>query len=395
MGNKWEVQTLMKRALYAQIIDHYKSKILNKEILPDEQLPTEMEMADLFGVSRITTKRALEELERDGFIYRKRGQGSFVLPVSQEKKSTGNRLVAIVIPTNDRRGRRIDYIRGATEYLNQAGYYLVVQTTDDSPELEREMLANLVRNGIQGIIYYPTSRSNFDVLYQLVLDQYPIVIIDKYFDALPLNYVVSDNFKGGYMAAAHLIKHGHRRIAFLSNPYIENISSVQDRFFGFCSAMKDNGIPVSKDNILLGLWDKVVSRHQSEEETIEFYKGILTKLKKDGVTAIFAENDYIALFAAKVLRLMGLCIPDDMSIVGFDNIELMANMDLQLTTMDQDFYQIGKMAGKAVVDRMEGKNLDNEIFKVPVKLLERGSVADLTASECSIAPEGMDTKTMG
>jgi len=89
-----------KKPLYMQIFEHYRQKIINKELLPDDQLPTEMEMAEIFGVSRITTKRALEELERAGLIYRKRGQGSFVLGLYQKKVNepgTKN-VISMIIP---------------------------------------------------------------------------------------------------------------------------------------------------------------------------------------------------------------------------------------------------------------------------------------------------------
>ena len=95
-----------KKPLYEQIFEHYRDKIVNRELMPGDQLPTEMEMAEIFGVSRITTKRALEELEREGLIYRKRGQGSFVLDLFQKKPNQpgAKNVISIIIPSTSMRG---------------------------------------------------------------------------------------------------------------------------------------------------------------------------------------------------------------------------------------------------------------------------------------------------
>ncbi len=366
--------TNKKKALYTQIIEHYQKKIVNQEILPNEQLPTELEMAEIFGVSRITTKRALGELERAGLIYRKRGQGSFVLPVIKEKQIACNNLIAIVIPTNDSRGRRIDYIRGATDYLKSTGYYLTVHTTFEDREKERELLLKLMHDGIQGIIYYPSSRYNFDILYQMTLEQYPIVSIDTYFQSLPISYVVSDNFQGGYLATKHLIDNGHKQIAFMANSHIETVSSARERYFGYCTALKDNRLQIRNEHILLGLWEDVVKYHKSEEETILFYKETLANLIKDGVKAIFGEYDYITLFVGKVLGYMGYRVPEDISIIGYDNIEVLEHLDLPLTTIDQNFYEIGNKAAHLITEIINGNKSIQRRNKVPVKLMERESV---------------------
>ncbi|VTR33137.1 Arabinose metabolism transcriptional repressor [Actinobacillus pleuropneumoniae] len=108
-------------------------------------------------MSRITTRRALEELERDGFIYRVKGSGSFVKPRQrgQEQRSVGTeKMISLILPSEDDRGT-MGYIRGASDWLNANGYYLSIHQSDYDSQKERDLLEMLTRKGIAAIILYP------------------------------------------------------------------------------------------------------------------------------------------------------------------------------------------------------------------------------------------------
>lgn len=345
-----------------------KKEILSNTLQPGERLPTEMELAELFGVSRITSKRALEELEKEGLIYRKRGQGSFALSTKDRKKDNLGNLISMILPTDNTGGRRIEYIRGATDYLNQEGYYLSIHTTFDDPDKEKEYLMQLSRNGVKGIIYYPSNQRNFDILCSLSVEEFPIVLIDKKIQSLPLSSVASNNIDGGYQAVSYLIQLGHRRIAYIAYVMLEDLSSVKERFLGYCKALKDNDIPIDLD---------IVRAPIGGSEKSGKLRQVIDDLIRRDITAIFTEHDYLAIEVARTLSSMNIRIPEQVSVVGFDNVEILDHLDLKLTTIDQDFYSIGEKAAKLLLRYIRNGKYEYEEESIPVRLILRESTARL------------------
>lgn len=358
----------LQKPLYLKIFDHLKKEILSNTLQPGERLPTEMELAELFGVSRITSKRALEELEKEGLIYRKRGQGSFALSTKDRKKDNLGNLISMILPTDNTGGRRIEYIRGATDYLNQEGYYLSIHTTFDDPDKEKEYLMQLSRNGVKGIIYYPSNQRNFDILCSLSVEEFPIVLIDKKIQSLPLSSVASNNIDGGYQAVSHLIQLGHRRIAYIAYVMLEDLSSVKERFLGYCKALKDNDIPIDLD---------IVRAPIGGSEKSGKLRQVIDDLIRRDITAIFTEHDYLAIGVARTLSSMNIRIPEQVSVVGFDNVEILDHLDLKLTTIDQDFYSIGEKAAKLLLRYIRNGKYEYEEESIPVRLILRESTARL------------------
>ena len=367
------------KPMYMQIIEYLKEKINGKQLLPGQQLPTEMKLATQFGVSRITSKKALEELEREGMIYRKRGQGSFVSYTDAKSNSTGtNKLIAIVFPYRGVNGWVMSYINGVMSYLNPAGYYLSVHCTEGKYSIEREFLNQLPANGIKGIIYYPeTSNRNLDLLNSLCMNGYPIVAIDKYFDGLPISSVVSDNFKGEYMLAEHLIKQGHRRIAYIAREDIAESTSLRDRYLAYCKALKDNNIQIDSDIVSTGYLNEI-SNSYSEQKEKEYLKNKIMQLINGGVTAILTEHDIEGIKLYKTLSEMGIKVPKDISIAGFDDMVILEHISLPLTTVKQDFLEIGRRAACMIVKCIE-EGCTNTKDVVPVELIIR-KTTDFTAA---------------
>lgn len=387
------------KLLYMQIATYLKDKITSREFQANMKLPTEMELAEQFNVSRITSKRALEELCKEGLIYRVQGSGSFVSSM-EEKVSIQKipdaatvrqqRIISMVLPFKASMGRLVDAIQGATDFLNTRGYFLGVHSTGRDIYQERVMLSKLVKDGVSGIIYYPLSDSkNLEVLNTLCMENYPIVVIDKYFDSLPVSSVVSDNFNGGYEITSRLIKLGHERIAFLSDAHIEGATSIRDRYFGYCRALKDHGLEIDHDIINIGFYDILKNQDtplsniiRRNNYTIDrtYLTEIVNDLLKKKVTAIQAINDDIGTYIEKVCLEMGIRIPQQLSITGFDNIDISEHVDVPLTTVEQDFYQIGKRAAEIVVEYIEGDRQECTKETIPVRVIGRSSTGPLTAT---------------
>lgn len=399
--------TEANRPLYVKIVEDYKRKIVQGELKVNERLPSEIDVARIYGVSRITSKRALEELEREGFIYRIKGSGSYVserkteddipdkslnMSAVQEVARWGNssriNVVALVMPFGGSLGKRVDLIQGVSTVLNSNGFYLKVHISHFSSEEEREIINNLISEGVAGIILYPFSdRKNIDLINKLLLEEYPIITIDKYFDALPISCVLSDNFKGSYMAASHLIELGHRDIIFVSDRELDSVTSVRDRYLGFCKALKDNCIELKSSNLICidpldneVILDALQNGNSSCRNLLDPIRKIIYRMlnSENTYTAIHALHDYLAIYLLKVALEMGVKVPDELSIIGFDNIENCSYVEVPLTTMEQNFHKIGEEAGKLIIDKINNTHDEYKRVVLPVKLIKRSSTARIS-----------------
>src|SRR5690242_18519328 len=127
-----------KTPLYARIVDELRQKIRNNEYEPNDQLPTEKELASQYDVSLITSKRALVELEKEGLIYRKRGSGSYVKPVARTPAtamdSSVTPVIGMILPSDKSESRLLEYINGASDYLNARNCYVAVHSNNRNLE---------------------------------------------------------------------------------------------------------------------------------------------------------------------------------------------------------------------------------------------------------------------
>ncbi|WP_256256143.1 GntR family transcriptional regulator [Paenibacillus sp. BC26] len=366
------------KPLYSQILGVLRERISQGEYVTGQQLPTELELAEQFGVSRITSKRALIELEREGLIYRRRGSGSFVKKQDEARPETevreaapSSRIVSMILPFVTAHNT-LEHMQGAAKYVESKGYYLSIHNSDWSSERERELLHSLPKRGTSGIILYPVStQKNLDVVHALHLSEYPIVTVDQYYNLLTMGSAVSDNYAGGYQAASKLIELGHSRIAFISTIGIQYRSTVRDRFFGYSKALTDNGLPVDIELIFSDLPREAEGAPATRRE---FYKDLLGKLMKLRVTAIQTEHDMVAYDCLKAALDLGIKIPEEMSIVGFDNNDMSQQGDIQITTIEQNYDEIGKRAAMMIIDQLENQVIQRERAVIPVKWIPRQSI---------------------
>ncbi|WP_409341099.1 GntR family transcriptional regulator [Paenibacillus sp. MBLB4367] len=393
------------KPLYRSIFEQLKRQIDEGRYVEDQQVPTEAELSETYRVSRITSKRALEELEREGLIYRKQGSGSFVKPKGglfeaseqegRPKHKSGmlpapssgiGHVAALVIPGEESNGLS-GYIRGAGDYLDSKGLLMTIHTTGGNPAKERELLETLPGKGISAILLYPVEdRANLEQILSLAYNDYPLIAIDKYYDGLPVSSVVSDNEAGGRIVTDRLLALGHKRIAFLSGIGIEAVTSVRNRFMGYCQSLRAHGIPVDTRIVKLD-FGKPFSQgnpffHRQIEQSEEgkrFLKRMLEGLMALGVTAIQAENDLLAIGLLKTAADLGIKVPEALSVAGFDNVELSGHLDIPLTTVEQPFYETGRKAAELAVRVLRSGPVPIAKLVLPVALIERQSIGPAPA----------------
>lgn len=359
--------------LYQHIVMDLKAKMESGELKIGDKLPTEAEISKEYSVSRITSKRALTELENENLIYRVQGKGSFVHSTPKTNRPSDKSLheILLILPFHQNSGLE-DFEKGINEFLTGTDYTLNIQS--NTTVGQRKLLQTALQSSNSGVIFYPvTSISDLDVLYQYHLSRFPVVTMDKHIEGIPFPSVVSDNFDGAYQATKHLIENNHKRIAFLSSLNVEFSSSIRERYFGYLKALFDHNLI---DTSVNDLTERYLTH--AEDNGREFYIHFIESVQEQGITGIIAENDLIAVEIIQIAKELGLSIPDDFSIVGFDNIQLAGFVEPKLTTISQDFLQIGRLAAESLIRIIQNpRESFTENVVVPVKLIERQTVKRL------------------
>ena len=339
---------------YLTIYNHLKDQIMTGELKSNEQLPTEFQLAKTYGVSRITSKRALTELESQGLIYRKQGSGSFVQPHEQPAPNR-QFLLVLPFPTNAGLG---DYASGVSAAAAAHQYQAVTMDTTSFTQLSMTEL----RRNYAGVIYLPQDLyQETELIYQLKLEGIPVVVLDKTLPELGLPIVTADNFNGGQLATQHLIDLGHQQILFYAQRNHVLPSSVYERYFGYLQTMHQAHLsPVSMLNDLPQL------NQLTPEEWLAY-------INDHAITAILVENDLIAIKLMNHLRTVDPQIWQRLSIVGFDNIQAASLTYPSLTTIAQDFKGMGKKA----VELLLATPTQATTVHLPVQLIKRDSTKPL------------------
>ena len=218
----------------------------------------------------------------------------------------------------------------------------------------------LLENHVDGLIIVPTL-SDFKILNELKEKKFPIIQVDEFIKGLDVDYVVTDNFKGAKEAVSYLIKKGYRKIAYLAGP--QNLWSCQERLKGYKKVLEANNIPIQEKYILF--------TDASFKSGYEITKKLLNFDEKPEV--IFTVNDTVAAGVIKAFYESGIKVPDDIAIMGFDDLEMTALLPKPLTTMHQKKYQLGKLAANILINRIKNKDLPLQNIVLEPNLIIRES----------------------
>lgn len=239
--------------------------------------------------------------------------------------------------------------RGVEDQAHFSDYQVMLCNTDANMITEYNYLQTLIRNKVSGIVIAGTVRGKQDneqFNNVLTCNQIPIVMIDRKVNDDRIDTVRFDNFLGGKMMTKHLLGLGHRKIVFLNGPNCLDVS--MDRELGYREALIEAGMNVDEENIRYG------------EFTYESGNKMVSQLieKNNLPSAIFAANDLIAIGAINQLREAGLKVPEDVAVVGFDNIWITSNIDPPLTTVVQPAFNMGVHGIKLLLNRIENPSIE-------------------------------------
>jgi GntR family transcriptional regulator of arabinose operon len=364
--------SLLKRtddeALYAQLVSVFRTRILNGDLLPGAQISTEIELARENNISRGTVRQAMAILVREGLLERVPGRGTFVrqLPVAQNggerKVSSTSKRIGLLL---SRRRSELDLdILSGVEYAAKArGYQVSFAFTEESAEEQARDINHLRADHVAGMIIFPLTDITYDeAIWKLRDDGVPFVLIDRYFPDLQSDCVTSDNVGGGYRATEHLIILGHTRIAFCHASFgTLTTTSVRDRHIGYRKALEEYGIPYD---------EALVFQHDSARKHLP-YVDFLSQ--PDRPTAIFTSHDHEAAEVIRAANQLGIHLPEELAVVGFDNVEFSAYMNPPLTTIAQPSRDVGLRAADLLISRIEGNRSPARHIEIPTNLVVRES----------------------
>lgn len=338
---------------YLQLATELQAEI-SRGTFPDK-LPTEKELAEAYQVSRQTVRQALEHLVGLGLIEKRQGSGSRVVDTA---RSSGSRRIAIVTSYID------NYIfpsvlQDIQKVLTRRNFSTMLYATQNRPAAEREILQDLLRQGIDGLIVEGAKTAlptpNLDLYERLERAGIPTVFLHGCYQELHGAVCVSDdNFGGGYQLVRHLINRGHTKIAGIFKS--DDIQGPQ-RYAGFLAALRDAGLPLPDNRVY---WYATEERRflldYGHEEMLTHFLSFYLK----DCTAVVCYNDEIADRLVRHLLNIGRAVPGDVAVVSFDNSYYSDLCPVRITSLAHEAHKMGELAAQLLLKRMDGGHCQSQ-----------------------------------
>jgi LacI family transcriptional regulator len=251
-------------------------------------------------------------------------------------------------------------VKGVEEVARKSGYIVILCNTENNLDIEKKYLDKMKKRLVDGFIVATAEADSRHIL-NMKDEEIPVVLLVRHLED-KVDAVILDNFKGAYDAVTYLIIREHKKIAII-NGRVE-LTLYNERFQGYKKALEDANLSVDNTYIL----DDSVGEENGYSVTVNL-------LKSGNIPdAIFATTDLRALGAIRAIKDFGYKVPEDISVIGFDNLEFSKLFDPQLTTVSQPLYSMGKLAMQKLIKIMNKKNKHKVIIdKMEPELIIRNS----------------------
>ena len=251
-------------------------------------------------------------------------------------------------------------LKGVEKSAREEGYSIIVQDTDEKYENEQSAIQTTLAEQVDGLLITPV-QTNQQTIIDLKQSGLPFVLLGRHFNDLDTHYVVTDDVAGASSAVEHLIDRGHDRIGIINGP--THISSSQERLRGYKQTMRERGIEIEEEFIF--------------RDTVTMEEGYRTGKKMvSGTprpTAVLCYSDFVAIGVIKAARDAGLKIPEDLAVVGYDDIFFSTCLEVPLTSVRIPKKKLGKRAFQVLQELIDGGGDRQELmqFKLGTELIER------------------------
>lgn len=287
-------------------------------------------------------------------------------PFARSLLSEGLKVVGVLVPNlqDEFYGSIVTAIE---KTLRAQGLQMMCALGHDDVQAEQEALSMLLERGLDGLILLADHLPDA-LLLDLKTRKVPFVLLNRSIPEVAEHCLRVDNFQGGHQATRHLLDLGHTRIAHLTGPL--NRADTLGRYNGYLQALRDAGLEMDEALVLYA---------QDDNWSIEAGEAMTERLlARTSFTAIFTANDPLAVGALKVLHRKGFRVPEDISIVGFDNRSISSWVSPALTVMDYPKYRMGETAATHLIQMMSGQPTA-PLPLLPLERIERESTATRTA----------------
>jgi GntR family transcriptional regulator, arabinose operon transcriptional repressor len=363
--------------MYQQVFEAIKERILSGRYEPGQKLPSEANLLDEFATSRITVIRALRELQHHGLVQRRAGSGTYVTEGAAAQDSL---LFGLLIPNLGETEIFGPICQGMAESSQRRKHALLWGDTTPSPEGKETQTLDLCRQyvakKVAGVFFAPLERTpqndriNRAAVAVLVEAGIPVVLLDRSFlpypKGSPYDLVAIDHRRAGFMATEHLLGLGCKRIAFVA--YAHSASTVDARIAGYREALFISGVALEP-----GLVWKLKSNDAGDLGAI---------VEEHKPQAIVCANDRTAGQVMHTLIELGYRIPNDIRIVGIDDVQYASLLPVPLTTVRQPCREIGAAAVTAMLERIAAPETPRRDILLDCRLVVRES--------CGAQPSGKD-----
>lgn len=309
-------------------------------------MPTIRDVAKLAGVSPITVSRVINSTSYTSEGTKKRVEAAIrqlgYVPNTLARSLRSRRTCTLALVLTDITNPFWTTVaRGAEDAASKAGFSMMLGNTDESEEKQARYLQALLEKQIDGILFVPVGNTPA-VIRMLKRQNVPVVVLDRRITGGKVDVVRCDSEGGAYKITKFLLSLGHRRIAVLSGP--QSISTAEDRVQGYRRALAEQGVPIQPGLMQYGKFTV-----ESGAEMADY----MLKLSPRP-TAIFAGNNFIAIGALKVMQEHHVRIPEDIALVGFDDLPANLTIDPFLTVARQPAYEMGSRAAELLLARLDG-----------------------------------------
>jgi GntR family transcriptional regulator of arabinose operon len=351
------MNTTERIPLYQKIQDYIRDQIDSEGLKAGDRIPTEKELMERFNVSKITVVNALSGLANEKIINRVPGRGSFVSGPDPEKAPSGGvvsavhtRLIGLVMPSI------MDYfavrlIEGIQKALGEKGYRSMILLSEGDLDKEKEAINTLKEIGAEGLLIFPVDEEQYnEEILSMKYTGFPFVLIDRYLPGVETNYIAADGKKGTGLAVDYLWEIGHREIAICSDSPLQTVT-VQERIEGYMNALKNKGALINPAHIITGF--RVENLKDAEKHPL--YRYIRNRM----ATAYITLNGRLGVQIYQMARQAGLQVPEDLSIVSFDDPTSIVEEFSIFTHIKQFESDMGYQAAAKLIEIIrsgEGRN---------------------------------------
>lgn len=355
----------MAKYLYEQIKEYLLKLIRENKDTPNYQLPSENQLAMKFSTTRITAKRALEDLQEEGYLYRIHGKGSFISPsaVKSEELCSGD-FVCMLLPNLESQfiTKMVD---GVQKILQRKGYHLMLVSEKNTDLQNGKLIRRITELGVKGIIVFPSSQSRYNrELLMLAFNKFPVVFVDRTLRDFDVSAVTSNHIDSSRRAVQLLFDKGCAKIGFVSRPP-EHSTSISRRIAGYEQAHIENDRTILSGNRL----------YLPKEDSEQLEKMIRFLRDNPDMDGLITYGGAMGYNTYRAIVHLGIRVPEQLKVIFFDD-EYSAFGDLlpfSPTCICQRSEEIGMKAAQLVLQYIQSKNVTIDKIMVPCDIIERES----------------------